>query len=325
MRRQVLVMGLGMLGLAAGVHAGNASGGNAVHSVTDWLSRVEAAPRKHNYIGTMVVSAGAGAMSSARIWHACTADLQVERVDALTGPARSSLRRDDRVVTLLPDQKLVRIERHDALGRFPDLLRSTGAAIADFYGVRPAGTERVAGFEADVVQLAPKDAHRFGYRVWTERRTGLVVKLQTLGHEGGVLEQAAFSELQLDVPLRPEKLIRMMTPPAGWRVERNEAVKTTAAAEGWQLKPGVPGFEAMDCYRRGEAAGAMHCVFSDGIAAVSLFVEPAQPGKPTREGVLAAGATHTLMRRLQDWTITAVGEVPPQTLRTFVQSLERRP
>ena len=40
--------------------------------------------------------------------------------------------------------------------------------------------------------------------------------------------------------------------------------------------------------------------------------------------MFASGATQTLTRRIQDWWLTAVGEVPPQTLRAFAQSLERR-
>ena len=40
--------------------------------------------------------------------------------------------------------------------------------------------------------------------------------------------------------------------------------------------------------------------------------------------MFASGATHTLTRRVQDWWLTAVGEVPPQTLKAFAQSLERR-
>jgi len=326
--RRLLLASLCALGGLASVQAALAGGESrgAQGNVTEWLARVHAAPRQHNYIGTMVVSSNEGAMSSARIWHACTAQQQVERVDALTGPARSSLRHDNQVLTLWPEQKLVRIEQHDALGRFPDLLRSAGSAIAEFYAVRPAGSDRVAGFDADVVQLVPRDALRFGYRVWTERKTGLVLKLQTLALEGGVMEQAAFSELQLDVPLRPEKLIQAMSPPAGWRVERSEPLKTTAAAEGWTLKPAVPGFQPVDCYRRGAAEGSMQCVFSDGLATVSVFVDPLHRHGNARENVLsAAGATHTLARRQDDWWVTAVGEVPPIALRRFVQSLERRP
>ena len=68
----------------------------------------------------------------------------------------------------------------------------------------------------------------------------------------------------------------------------------------------------------------MQWIFSDGLAAVSLFVEPYDQRHHAREGLFASGATHTLTRRIDDWWLTAVGEVPQQTLRAFASSLERR-
>jgi sigma-E factor negative regulatory protein RseB len=79
----------------------------------------------------------------------------------------------------------------------------------------------------------------------------------------------------------------------------------------------------MSCYKR-PAEGVLQWIFSDGLASVSLFVEDYDRQRHTQEGVFASGATHTLTRKVQDWWITAVGEVPPQTLRAFSLSLERR-
>jgi sigma-E factor negative regulatory protein RseB len=296
--------------------------------INEWLMRMQQASQQRSYVGTFVVSSSTGALSSARIWHAGDARQQVERVEVLTGARRATFRRNDEVLTFLPDHRLVRTERRESIGLFPNLLKSSDTAIPEFYAARRMGTERVAGFEADVVQLAPKDALRFGYRVWSERRTGLVVKLQTLDGEGNVLEQAAFSELQLDTPVQIDKLLRMMQPPHGWRVERAQAVKTNPAAEGWALRSAVPGFMPMNCYKRpaqpGSAGDGMQWIFSDGLASVSLFVEPYDPERHEREGVSSAGATQTLTRRFDRWWVSVVGEVPPQTLQAFAQSLERR-
>jgi sigma-E factor negative regulatory protein RseB len=65
-------------------------------------------------------------------------------------------------------------------------------------------------------------------------------------------------------------------------------------------------------------------IFSDGLAAVSLFLEPYDRVRHVQEGIFAAGATQTLTQRIQEWWLTAVGEVPPQTLKSFAQNLERR-
>jgi sigma-E factor negative regulatory protein RseB len=298
-------------------------------SVGDWLSRMNQASRVRSYIGTFVVSSNAGSLASARIWHACDGDRQVERVESLTGAPRSTFRRNEEVVTFLPERHVVRTERQEPLASFPNLLQATDSSIPEFYGARQVGSDRVAGFDADVVQLEPKDNLRFGYRIWSEKRSGLVIKLQTLDTDGRVLEQTAFSELALDAPVSMEKISRMMAAPAGWRVEKLDAPKTSAAAEGWQLKASVAGFKPVTCYRRPGAGapapeGTVQWIFSDGLAAVSLFMEPYDRGRHVQEGIFAAGATQTLTQRIQDWWLTAVGEVPSQTLKAFALNLERR-
>ncbi len=215
--------------------------------INEWLMRMHEASRSRSYVGTFVVSSNTGSMSSARIWHACEGDQQVERVESLTGAPRSVFRRNEEVVTFLPDSRVVRTEKRESLGLFPNLLKTSETSIPEFYLARRVGADRVAGFEADVVQLAPKDNLRFGYRIWSEKKSGLVVKLQTIDGDGAVLEQAAFSELQLDAPVRVDKLTQSMGATEGWRVEKLEAVKTTASAEGWQLKAAVPGFKPISC------------------------------------------------------------------------------
>lgn len=306
--------------------AGGYVGGKAAErSVGEWLLRMHEASRRRSYVGTFVVSSHAGALSSARIWHACEGDVQMERVESLTGAPRAIFRRNDEVMTFLPESRIARSEKRESLGLFPNLLTGSENSIPEYYGARAIGSDRVAGHDADVVQLAPKDNLRYGYRIWSERKSGLVVKLQTLDTQGHVLEQAAFSELQLDAPVRMDKLAQMMASTDGYRVEKADVVRTSAAAEGWTLKTAVAGFKPMSCYKRPAAENTMQWIFSDGLASVSLFVEPLDRLRHTQEGLFAAvGATQTLTHRVQDWWVTAVGEVPPHTLKAFALGLERR-
>ncbi|MBA3593538.1 MAG: MucB/RseB C-terminal domain-containing protein [Polaromonas sp.] len=296
-------------------------------NINEWLMRMHEASRNRSYIGTFVVSSG-GVMSSAKIWHVCDGKQQIERVDTLTGPRRSTFRHNDQVVTFLPEQNLVRTEKRESLGLFPALLQSTSSHIGDFYQATQEGRERVAGVDADVIALMPKDGMRFGYRVWAEQKKGLVVKLQTLDADGKVLEQAAFSELQIDAPVKIEKLAQMMNKVDGYRVEKSGLVKTTASAEGWALKRPVPGFQPMSCHKRPRATPAgdepMQWVFSDGLASVSIFVESFDAQRHGKESRMTMGATQSLTRRVDAWWLTVIGEVPMATLGLFADGLERR-
>lgn len=300
---------------------------SAGRSVTEWLTRMHEASRQRAYMGTLVVSAGS-AMSSSRIWHVCDGTQQMERVETLTGAPRTTVRRNNEVITFAPESKTAWVEKRESLGLFPELLRTPGNQIPEFYGVRESAAERVAGHLADVVEITPKDTLRFGYRIWSEKKTGLVVKMQTLGEQGAVLEQVAFTELQLDAPVRMDKLKQLMNDTKGYELHKPVLRKTTPEAEGWRLKESVPGFLSMSCHTR-EAEGAtvggapMQWVFSDGLASVSLFVEPYDAARHTQEKSAVMGATHSVTRRVGGHWLTAMGEVPPVTLRRFALALER--
>ena len=307
-------------------------------SVSEWLLRMHEGSRKRTYVGTFVVSSS-NSMSSSRIWHACDGQQQMERVDALTGAPRSTIRRNDEVITFHPDSKVALAEKREFSGVFPGLLKTNQAGLAQLYSARQLGVDRVAGIEADVVLLQPKDKFRFGYRVWSERKSGLVIKLQTLDTDGRVLEQAAYSELQLDAPVSMSKLTQMMSNLDGYRLVKSDLHKTTALAEGWQVKSLPPGYKPMSCYKRpvtrtdgNTADTAMQWIFSDGLASVSIFVETFDRSRHIQEGQAAIGATHSITRRFVDrqsdaagdWWLTVVGEVPVPVLLSFAQSLERK-
>ena len=302
--------------------------------LSDWLMRLREASKKRAYVGTFVVSSG-GTMTSAKIWHVCEGDQQIERVEILSGAPRSIFRHNDQVVTFIPDHMLVRSEKRESLGLFPDLLDSTDTHLADFYKLKLEGADRVAGVDANIVALVPKDRLRFGYRVWTERRSGLVVKLQTLDTNGRLLEQAAFSELDLDAPVKMDKLLRMMGKVEGYQLEKPLLVKTSANTEGWIMKVPVAGFKPMSCYRRplaasssvrasGPVAESFQWVFSDGLSSVSIFVEPLDRQRQYKESALSLGATHTMTRKVDPFWVTVMGEVPMSTLLLFANGLERK-
>lgn len=215
-----------------------------------WLIRLHSASRQRAFTGTFVVSAG-DRMASAKIWHICDGTQQIQRVESLSGAPRSTFRRNEQVITFYPASRVAVAETRRPLGAFPNLLLSPDASIAEHYQFKSIGYERIAGLEAEVAQLQPKDHLRFGYKVWSEKKTGLMLQLQTLDSEGRVLEQSAFSEITLDAPVSMEKLATMMASTEGYKVERPDLRATTADAQGWSLRSLVPGFKPVGCYQRG--------------------------------------------------------------------------
>lgn len=298
------------------------------NEVRQWLLRIHDAAQHRNFQGTFVVSAG-GQMASSRIAHYCEGQNQFERIDALDGQARRVLRHNDLVATLWPESRTAVLEQRETLNSFPALLQHDGERMAEHYEVRKQGVERVAGHEAHVLELQPRDGYRYGYRLWSERTTGLLLRSDVIGQRGDVLESSAFSDVAIGVRPQPESVVQPMKKLEGYRVDRPALVKTFYEREGWVYRHVVPGFRHVSCVKRGGGDAAsggqlLQTIFSDGLAHVSVFVEPFNAEAHRKEMLMSMGATHTLTRRHGDWWITAVGEVPPATLREFVQGLERR-
>lgn len=294
-------------------------------SVQGWIERLHEATRQRAYSGTFVVTRGDDVVA-ARVAHVCDGQRQVERIESLSGPARVTWRLDDEVLTLWPQQQTVLRERRETLRLFPGPLKVPGLRVDEHYRAEVRGRDRIAGYDAWVVEFVPRDAWRFGYRLWSELRTGLALKLQTLGAGQQVLEQMAYTELQLDAPLRQEALLRQMEDTRGWRTSRPQLSRTTPQAQGWRITPTVPGFQLMGCWQRegdgGRSRPPLQCVLSDGLASVSLFLGS---GEPPPAALAAAGAMQVRTQRSGEHTLVAVGEAPAATLERLLAGVERLP
>lgn len=299
--------------------------------VTQWMAHMRGAACRRSYVGTFVVISATGAMSSSRIAHACDGGLQVERVETLSGVPRTVFRRNGEVRTFFASSRTVRTDRSDTPALFPQPSVVAGTKLSQFYAVQRLGLERVAGRSADVLWLKPQDDLRLGYRIWADQETGLVMKLQTLSSNAKVMEQAAFSEIDWNASVKAEDLSRAMDAVDGFQRVSPEVRKTSAQEEGWVLRQPVEGFVPVQCYRRtlsveAGARSVLQCLYSDGLASVSLFMESMDATR--RGGVevqeVSMGATQMLARRAgEDTWLTIVGEVPRKTLHLFSKHWER--
>ena len=220
--------------------------------------------------------------------------------------------------------------------QFPALLQAGDDRIVDFYEVQQRGVDRVAGHEANVLTVRPRDNLRFGYRLWAEKVSGLLLRADVLNERNEVLETSAFSEVAIGVRATPESVLQPMRRLDGFRVVRPTLAPTRLEAEGWAMRQGVPGFRQVSCVKRpmdtnlpgesdgGSAQPVVQAIYSDGLTYVSVFIEPFNPQRHTRAIRGPVGATQTLMRRQGDWWVTVIGDVPSATLAQFADALERR-
>lgn len=297
-----------------------------------WLTRIHAAARSANYQGTLVYSAG-GTLSSSRVWHFTSAEQTYERLDALDGRQQRIARHNDTVHTQWPQARTAVVEKRETLAAWSTTPQAVDPQALDQYELRREGSARVAGREAAVLMLEPRDGLRFAQRLWADQATGLMLRADVLGDAVSgvrpVLESTAFSEVEVGVKPQPDLVLQVMRGTEALQVMRPQQKRTSLEAEGWVVARPLMGFRLAGCVRRGmETAGddepVLQAVFTDGLTHVSVFLEPFRAPRHRAEVQAQQGATTTLMMRRGEHWITAVGDVPAATLRQFATAFERR-
>ena len=296
------------------------------------LNRIHEAAQQQNYEGTFVYQRGATVQSS-RITHVATrGDGEYESLESLDGAPRKMLRHDDDMFTFVPERHLLRRRASAEPGFVPgaacDERRSGAVRLrAEASGQRPRRGHREPGLELD-----PKDSYRFAYKLWADAKTGLLLRAQTLDPDGQVLEQLSFSQVRIGGPIDKAPIANGIRSTSGWTIVRPPVQPVDMEAQGWQLTPNIAGFRKIRELRRPMASSQQgqppipvdQAVFSDGLATISVFVEPVE--KNTRkEGAGNSGATHVLVKRRGDFWITLLGEVPQATLQQFASTIEYKP
>ena len=296
-------------------------------SALQWLQRVYTATQKLSYSGVFVYQQGQQVETS-RITHIVDASGPRERLETLDGVPREIIRTGDEVVCYLPASKAVKIDKQYGSPVFPDILPERLKDLSDNYDIRKGEVERVGGYDCQVIVIEPKDRMRYGHRFWVDLHSGMLLKAKTFDENGEMVEQFAFTQLQIGGPIGREKLkARFSRESRHWRVEDSGAVRTNLAEAGWTIRSGPPGFRTVTELLRtlGGTSGVGHIVLSDGLAAVSVFIQPAKSKQPaSRPGLVRQGAINVYARPVGDHWVTVVGEAPAESVKYIADAVEFR-
>ena len=97
------------------------------------------------------------------------------------------------------------------------------------------------------------------------------------------------------------------------------------AAAGWRVSPDLPGFKKMTEVKRKlhRSRQVDQVVYSDGLAAISVFIEELPRGaKPQRMGLSSLGAINIYTREVADHVVTVVGETPALSVRRIADTVQ---
>ncbi|HVJ13508.1 MAG TPA: MucB/RseB C-terminal domain-containing protein [Burkholderiales bacterium] len=291
-----------------------------------WLRKMHDATHKLSYRGTFVYQS-AGRSETSRITRLVDAGGDIERLEVMDGVPREIVRTRDTVRCYLPGSRLVKVEKRVEGGErgFPALLPERISALARHYDISLGETRRIAGYDCQAVALRPRDNLRYGYKLYADVNTGMLLRAVTLDAAGEQIEQFSFTQLALGGVTRD--MVRPRHASREWRVE--DAAAAPARLAGWSLSSELPGFhKVVELKRRlGESRSAGQVVYSDGLAAVSVFIESLEGrSDPVRPGLASMGAIHIYTREVANHVVTVVGEAPAASVQRIADAVEyRRP
>jgi len=292
------------------------------------ISRIQVSAQTLSFSGTYVHQRDS-TLETSRISQLKDNKHITTKVQALEGRKLEIIRTPKEVRIYVPDQQSVKIDQTKWVRPgFPGMFVGDPSDVLRSYQLVQGGVERIADVDTVQITLKPKDEQRWPVRIWVDKKTSLLIKCQKLDLKGNVIEQVAFSEVRLTPKPTPNSLTPSFVGHKEWPAQ-NMSMQAVLPMPVLVYKPEtLKGFQQLAVYQRQESAEEKRAVtrryvFSDGVATVSVFVQPKSAAGPLpSDQVKQRGALSMLSRQVQESWVTVMGEIPPETIKQFTQSIE---
>jgi sigma-E factor negative regulatory protein RseB len=290
------------------------------------LEKTAYAARELNYQGVFVYQNGSQ-IRSVQITHMNSTGQEMTRNVVLdngieAGQPREVYSQGNNIVIFRPQNQKMVIEKRRGQNLFPAMLPTEMQAIKASYTARLGAMEYVAGREAQIIELIPHDAFRYSYKIWADTEYGLLLKMVSLDDKNQILEQIAFSQLSTLNSQDTNWFQPKIDIGKSYVVE--DATAVNHVTKNWIVAELPTGYVQVDHIALavpGKAAPVDQVIFSDGIASVSLFIEPITKGMHPKMGHMLIGSTNICANVLDGYQITVVGEVPEATVTQIAKAV----
>jgi sigma-E factor negative regulatory protein RseB len=286
----------------------------------EWLERMTDAMRDLSYQGTFVYLRGQH-VETMRITHVKDAEDIRERMVAMSGPYREIIRDQDGVMGLLDDEKAISENSPLAQSMFPDIPIDALEQARNGYQFKVGQIARIAGHQGRRITIIPRDKFRYGYDLWLEEGTGLLLRWVLYDSDRRPLARLMFTDLsiggevdlsELESTTPREDLVRLSSndPEEDVTAEPQASMTPEALPAGFKLAASNIAAQEGD-------ATFEHLVYSDGLASVSVYIEFREQAKDLREGLSRMGIAYAYSKKAGKRQVTAIGEVPAVTVQAF--------
>lgn len=290
-----------------------------------WVQKMSMAMQELSYSGNFVYLQN-NQLESMSIMHVKDSQGSRERLTSLNGEAREILRDNNNLTCVWPSSRQVVVDQSNQSTSSPIWIPDDVKRLSRFYEFSMSGTDRVAGHDAVIVSIKPKDEYRYGMKVWVDEKNGLLLQSILLGEQGDIKEQIMFTSLTL---MKLEERVSFSVVPKienGYALIRSHTGQQSGQLEAdtdWSLAQLPGGFWIESSFKKqmsesGEYTQQM--VLTDGMASVSVFIE--QTSAQSLTGESSMGAVNAYAANINDFTVTAIGEVPAITVKLLAESAE---
>jgi sigma-E factor negative regulatory protein RseB len=293
-----------------------------------WVERMSAAMSQMSYQGTFVYVQG-DQVESMRITHVSDEKGVRERLVSVSGAQREILRDSNGVRWVQGDDHSVMEDPSFGRSFFPEIPLKTSDEAGVSYQFELGEKSRIAGHSGRKVRIIPRDQYRYGYNLWLEEQSALLLKWELLDSNQKRLAKLMFTDLRLgsEVDLQELKSTSQLQEFKTLESSLPPGSSLSHSKPKWQAGKLPPGFRLTAHRYLGKKSQEVyeHMVYSDGLAAVSVYVEGNSDGLQAKDtGISRMGTTHAFSRVADDVLITVVGDVPAATVRAIGESVKYR-
>lgn len=292
------------------------------HQTTqDWLKTVAIAGRLTDFSGIFVYQYN-HRVETYQIAHVVANDSVYEKITNLDGPKQEIIRHHGQT-WCYRNHKMVQITTQQARTKFPSLLLEQLSELNDSYQAQDAGVTNVAGYATQAVIFKPKDSFRYTHKIWVNTDTGLLLKSAVLDEKQQILEQYVFTQLKIGSEVDKNLIAETKANSVNFSTV-TKADGPIAITSGWSVDALPSGFKKSQEIKRpmsGKHAPVTQLVFSDGLSAISVFIEPSDQDEDDTEGLSSRGAVNLYQKVVNQHLFTVVGEVPAKSVIQVIDSI----
>ena len=292
----------------------------------DWLEKMSRSLATRNYEGRFVHVRNSRT-ETMRIIHRVDRGKVTERLVSLDGSGREIIRNQSEVICYLPDRRTVLVEKRTDDATLLAAVPAYNEQLEAHYSIQRGPSTKALGRRTQVIMVQPRDQFRYGYRLWLDYETAMPLMSQLRDSNGVVIEQILFAEVNFRDSISAE-LLKPAVTGEGYRWLRQDVQQANLnqSPAGWNVISVPAGFRQTNVRMQviaGSKAPVLHFVFSDGLASVSVFIEPRNPQTEQMNGLAKVGAAFAYSRNLDGHQVTAVGEVPAATVEAIAAGVTK--